>query len=114
MYDKFVTPLLAKVFTGSFLVMVGSLVGLVVLGLSAPEPTLTTPVAMALLILLIVAACSWYITLGIIASRLNRPSLAWVGLSLVTAPVGPLVAYPLMLRHIKTALTSQAETMIAP
>jgi len=114
MNDKFVTPSLARIFTLSFVVMVGSIVGLVVLGLSAPEPMIVTPVTGVLLVLFIVAACSWYITLGVIASRLNRPWLAWVGLSLATAPLGPLVAYPLMLGHVKTALTSQAETMIAP
>jgi len=112
--DKFVTPNLARIFTWSFVVFVVGLVGVVVLWFTTPEHEGMAPVGTVLLLLLIVAGCAWLVTLGVIAQRLNRPWVAWTGLSLIFAPVGPLVAYPLMLRHVKTALISQEETMIAP
>lgn len=106
MNGKPVTRLLSQTFTWSFLISVGCFLGMIVLGVTTPEHKGVTPVEAILLLLMVAAGWVWYITLGIIAHRLGRRWLVWTGLSIITAPIGPLIVYPLMLGHIKAARNS--------
>lgn len=71
------------------------------------------PITMFLVILMVAAGPVWYTSLGMLAKRLGRRPLVWVGLSFVTSPIGPLVIFPLMLGHIKTASKAMAPPSIS-
>jgi hypothetical protein len=101
MNGKPITRLLSQAFTWSFLISVGCFVGIIALGAATSEHAGITPVEAILLLLMVAAGWVWYITLGIIAHRLGRRWIVWTGLPFITAPIGPLIAYLLMLGHIK-------------
>ena len=111
MNKKPITRLLSQTFTWSFLISVGCLVGMIVLGATTPGHTGITPVESILLSLMVAAGWAWYVTLGIIAHRLGRRWLVWTGLSFITTQIGSLIVYPLMLSHIKAARDTQVETV---
>ena len=108
-----VTRPLAQAFTWSFLVYIGSFIGIIAYGTLGPTHEGIAPAEVLLLFLMVPAGFAWYITLGMIAHRLGRRWLVWTGLSFVTAPFGPLVVYPLMLSHIKPAHGAQSDTKAA-
>lgn len=110
MQRKTVTRGLSQVFIWSFVATVGSFVAMVIMGATTPPHQGITPFEGLLLFTMVVGAWVWYISLGIIASRLERRWLVWVSLSFITAPIGPLVAFPLMLGHMKAARTPGATT----
>src|SRR5688572_470292 len=60
---------------------------LLALGLSAVVAFLSAPV--------------WYLSLGIIASRLGKSWILWTGVTFITAPFGPPIAYARMNEAIK-------------
>ncbi len=109
MNRKPVTRALSQTFTLAFLITVGCFVAMVILGATTPEHKGITPLEGFLLLLMVAGAWTWYIALGVIASRLGRRWLVWTGLSFITAPIGPFIAYPLMLGHIKSARETGAE-----
>ena len=111
MNRKPVTRALAQSFIWSFIISVGCFVGMVVIGATTSRQPGITPAEGLLLLLMVAAGLGWYITLGMIASRLGRRWLVWTGVSFITAPIGPLVVFPLMLGHIKAAGASSAETV---
>lgn len=74
---------------------------MIVAGLFTAKHDGVRPLEAGLLIVMIAAGPIWYVSLGIIAHGLGRRWLAWTGLSLITSPIGPLVIYPLMCRHIR-------------
>jgi len=98
-----ITHTLSMAFAWSFWVSIASYVGFVILVVTEQQHEGISPVAVLLLILMVVAGPVWYISLGMLAKRLGRRWLVWVGLSFLTAPIGPLVTFPLMRRHIKAA-----------
>ena len=51
-----------------------------------------------LAIMSLVGILAFYIILGILAARKNRCVVCWVGLSFLTSPIGPIVAYFMMLK----------------
>ena len=110
MGQKPVTRLLSSSFVWSFTVSIICLVGFIILGVTEQQHEGTSSVAMFLLIIMVVAGLVWYVSLGILAHRLGRSWLVWVGLSFITSPIGPLVIFPLMLGHIRAA----RQTVSAP
>jgi hypothetical protein len=114
MIQKPVTRPLAQAFTWSFLISLGSFIGIIAYGALGPTHEGIAPAEALLLFLMVVAGFAWYITLGMIAHRLGRRWLVWIGISFITAPIGPLVVYPLMLSHIKAAHGTQSTTSAAP
>ena len=57
--------------------------------------------------LMLFGALVFYVALGMLARRLGKSPIVWVGLTVITTPIGPLVALPWMLilasRHQKEA-----------
>jgi predicted branched-subunit amino acid permease len=102
MNPKQVTRPLYLSFVWSFSVSVACFVGLIILGAVAQHEGVS-PVEVLLVVLMIIAGPVWYVSLGMLAHRLGRRWLVWVGLSFITSPIGPLVIFPLMLGHVKAA-----------
>ncbi len=114
MNQKPITRSLSQVFTWSFVISVGCFVGIIILGSTTPEHQGLAPAEAILLLLMVAAGLAWYITLGMIAHRLGRRWLIWTGLSFITAPIGPLVIYPLMLSYMKAAHVKQPDNISPP
>lgn len=103
MSQKPITRTLVLSFIWSFAVSITSFVGLMILGVMEQQHEGISPIAMLLVILMVASGPVWYTSLGMLANRLGRRWLVWVGLSFITSPIGPLVIFPLMLGHIKAA-----------
>jgi hypothetical protein len=96
----------ARVLNWSFFISIGAIVAAIIL--QADDPTLFTanPLAPDLLIIIgiaSVAGLAFYIALGQLAARLGKSWILWVGLSIITAPVGPFIAYLMMRVNIADA-----------
>jgi len=103
MTKKPISRALSLSFVWSFLVSVGSFIALMVIGAtSAPHEGITT-VEGLLVALMVLSGPVWYVSLGMLANRLGRRWLVWVGLSFITSPIGPFVIFPLMLGHMRAA-----------
>ena len=48
-------------------------------------------------LLMVIGILAFYIILGILAVKKKRSVVYWVGLSVITSPIGPIVAYFMML-----------------
>ena len=46
---------------------------------------------------MLLGALVFYVALGMLARRLGKNPIVWVGLTVITTPIGPLVALPWML-----------------
>ncbi|MCD6390172.1 MAG: hypothetical protein J7L69_12235 [Desulfobulbaceae bacterium] len=103
MNQKPVTRFLSLIFVWSFLVSVGGFVGLIILGVMAPPHEGISAIEELFVVLMVVAGPLWHVSLGMLAHRLGRRWLVWVGLSFITSPIGPLIIFPLMLGHMKVA-----------
>jgi len=114
MNQKSVTRPLAQAFTWSFLVSVGSFIGMIAYGSLAPTHEGIAPTEAVLLFLMVASGVAWYITLGMTAHRLGRRWVVWTGISFISAPIGPFVVYPLMLGHIKAAHETRSKTSATP
>ena len=99
---------LMQILTWSFVTAVTSCALLVVLGiLIAPasgepskEPSLLEGICLSVGGLVVyVTGLSFYICLGILAKRLSRSWIVWVGLTIITTPIGQFVAY-FRMRHL--------------
>ena len=108
---KPITLFLSQTFTWSFVISIGCFVGMFVLPTTSEQTDFSLAVVI-LLLLSVVAGWTWNITLGIIAHRLGRRWLVWVGLSIIGSPIAPFIVYTLMLSHIKAARVTQTETVI--
>lgn len=51
----------------------------------------------------IVSGFAFYLALGVLASRLGRSWIVWVGMSMITNPIGPIVAYVRMRQLVENA-----------
>lgn len=51
-----------------------------------------------------IAALVFYACLYVLASRLGQSTITWVGLAVITAPIGPFVAYSMMRQRVKCAI----------
>ena len=106
--DKPITRALYLSFVWSFLVSTACWVGLIVLGVAPPRrhgsiTSVEAILAFVIVILMLAASLVWYVSLGVLAHRLRRRWLVWVGLSFITSPIGPLIIFPLMLGHVRAA-----------
>lgn len=50
---------------------------------------------------LVVSSIVFYVGLGLLAKRLGKSQVLWIGGAFVTAPIGPIVAYITMLSILK-------------
>jgi hypothetical protein len=95
----------------TFAVLIVGLIALVALGTmmgdDQPQPS---PVVQLLLFALIVAwaanGFAFWVALGVLAKRLHRSPIIWIGAAFLTNPVGPFVAYFMMRGNVKEALRS--------
>lgn len=83
---------LMQFLTWSFVVGVSGFVSLVVIGIIAPSKSLT-PLEIVCLLAIVSGSIPFYICLGVLAKRLGRSWVTWVGLTVITKPIGPFVAY---------------------
>ena len=90
-------------FIWSFVISITSFIGLIILGIIEQSHESISSFAALLAIISIIAGPVWYISLGMIAKRLGRRWFVWVGLSIITPPIGPIVIFPLMLAHVRAA-----------
>jgi hypothetical protein len=111
---KPITGPLLYAFHLTFLTVIVGFVGFVVAVLAAPTHQPVHPgITLVLVGLATVAGWTWVVLLGVIAHRLGRSWVIWVGLSIITSPVGPLVAYVLMLGHISSAKAANAQAVVS-
>ncbi len=75
--------------TISFLMFVLPVTGLIT-KIIKPENTI-------FMLLMILGIILFYIILGVLAVKKNRSAISWVGLSIITSPIGPIVSYFIML-----------------
>ena len=86
MSQKPITPLLFLCFVRSFLVSIGSFAAMMFIAAATPSGVLTPTIVVFLvvfLILMIASGLVWYVSLGMLASRLGLSWLVWVGLSFI-------------------------------
>ena len=104
MERKPITPLLSQIFTWSGIIFFGSIVGIF---LDINEK-LSEDTGMLIFFMFLVSGYTMLISLGIIAHRLGRRWILWVGLCFAI-PGGIIFIYPLMLNHIRVARNSQSD-----
>lgn len=111
---KPITRTLTLSFICSFLVGVGAVVaGIAYAVIANPPAKDLTPTQWFLVMLMVAAGPVWYVSLGMLAHRLGRSWLVWVGLSFIFSPIAPLIIFPLMLSHARAA-AQQAAVAPAP
>jgi hypothetical protein len=106
MTTKPITNALSLTFDCGFGLWLGAFLGIIAISLGVPKSQFFDALVFALLVILIVAGPVWIISLGMIAHRLGRRWLVWVGLSIITSPFGPLFIYLVMRGHINAARKS--------
>jgi hypothetical protein len=65
------------------------------------EPNAIPALQAAALSVLATSGLAYYVVLGMLADHLGRNWILWVGLTLVTKPVGPFIAYLMMRDRVK-------------
>ena len=101
--DRLLTAL-----TVSFLVELATTVLFVVLvSASSSEPF--SPILAVCLLGMVVAGLAFYILLGSLASRMGKSWIVWVGLTIITKPIGSFVAYFMIRQRVKTAIDTNVE-----
>jgi hypothetical protein len=83
---------LMQFLTWSFATRVSGFVALMVIGFVAPSKGLS-PIEIVCVLAMLSASFPFYICLGILAKRMGRSWITWVGLTIITKPIGPFVAY---------------------
>jgi len=68
-----------------------------------------TAIDIVMVLVLFASAISFYISLGLLAKRLGRSWIVWVGLTIITKPIGMFVAYFMMNQKVTEALASRNE-----
>jgi multidrug transporter EmrE-like cation transporter len=92
-----------RLLTASLLVSVGGAV--CVLALPRPENNLDSLLSSLAFAAWVAGGVAFYVMLGVLASRLNRSPIVWVGAAFIFTPIGPLVAYFRMRSLIAKTLT---------
>jgi hypothetical protein len=69
---------------------VGSIVALLILTVSPKE---ANGFALVIVAVLMAFGIGFYVALGVLANRLDRSWITWIGLTVITNPIGPFVAY---------------------
>jgi len=57
-----------------------------------------------LLIVMLLTSLLFYINLGILAKKMGRSWIVWVGLTFITKPIGPIVSFFWIRSLVKTTL----------
>jgi hypothetical protein len=85
--------------------------GLLILSVTVEHdpPPAPPPPIVPLLIAIMFVALFFFIALGQLARRLDKSSILWVGLSVLTWPLGSLIAFFLMRDKVKAAIRETAE-----
>ena len=83
---------LMQYLTWSFIAGVSGFVALMVAGTVSLEEGMS-PFIIICVLAMVSASFPFYICLGILAKRMGRSWITWVGLTFITKPIGPLVAY---------------------
>lgn len=96
---RLVTPM--RALNASFALSVASFAALMILG--SPIEAGLTPLDGTCLAVMIVAGLSYYVSLSIVAHRLNLSVITWVGLAFITAPIGPIIAYLMIQGRVSKA-----------
>lgn len=86
------TQRLMQYLTWSFVTGVSGFVALMVFGVVAPSKGLS-PLEIVCVLAMVSASIPFYICLGTLAKRMGRSWITWVGLTFITKPIGPFVAY---------------------
>ena len=81
-----------------------SFVAVVIFAFNKPLVAALGPTAFVAWIVLIFSGISFYVFLGILAVRLKRSPIVWIGISFVFSPIGPFVAYYDMRRLVREVL----------
>lgn len=72
------------------------------------------PAAFVVWIILIVSGISFYVFLGILAVRMKRSPIVWVGTTFVFTPIGPFVAYYDMWRLVRKVVKASKNDKASP
>jgi hypothetical protein len=91
-----------KVLTVSFLLEIAGVALLILLPNSSSRDL--SPVDITCIFLLVGAGVAFYIALGMLAARLGKSWILWVGLTIITKPIGSIIAYFLMRQRVKDAI----------
>jgi hypothetical protein len=83
---------LMQYLTWSFVAGVSGFLVLMVIGIVAPSTGLS-PIVIVCLLVMVSAGFPFYICLGILAKQMGRSWITWVGMTFITKPIGPFVAY---------------------
>lgn len=98
--------------TWSFVVALTSIVIIIVLASGEPTKGISPFEGIALLALMI-SGLTYYVSLGMLAKRLGRRWIVWVGLTFITKPIGPFVAY-FRMRHLVNDATQPHSSEATP
>ena len=90
---------------GSFLVSIAATILVVMTGSEPAE--LPSGGYMLSFLVLILSGWTFWISLGVLASRLGRSPIIWVGVPFITSPIGPIVAYFMMRSRVQSAMSDQ-------
>ena len=63
---------------------------------------------LGLVLVMCAAGLAFYISLGVLASRLGRSPIVWVGLAFIFGPFGAIGTFVAMLSHVKDELSREA------
>lgn len=86
--------------TWSFLLSVLCVVAVVAQSEISKSYPLPAWLFLLILSVLLIAGIVYYVSLGILAKRLGKSWITWIGLTVITKPFGPVVAYFLMRRLV--------------
>ena len=99
-----------RVLTMSFLLEIASFVTIILLPTEGKAQG-SLIIIFSCLFILVVAGLSFYVSLGMLASRLDKSWIVWVGLTIITKPIGSIIAYFMMRSKVNAA--SQLKTEVA-
>jgi len=91
MEDKYISMPL-RMMTWSVIVSIGCYLILIIIGVIAPSKEIT-PLEVILILLSVAAGLTFYISIGTLAAQIGRSWIIWVGLPIITAPIGPIIAF---------------------
>ncbi|APG25959.1 hypothetical protein [Syntrophotalea acetylenica] len=81
---------------------------MVILGVSEDSGLINyeilTVAAIVLWLIIFIMGILFIFSLGGLAGDLNRSGIVWIGLSIITAPIGPIVAFSMMRNIVNTEI----------
>lgn len=104
-----------KWLTRFFLVVIVGFALFFVVGTSASATNSDALQRLALIALLamVIGAVGFYVCLGVLAKHLHRSWITWVGLAMLTSPIGPIVAYFSMRSLAANALSTEEKSKVS-